>query len=340
MNRNIVLEILQTVIVAFIIAFVINIARIAIFDNGDFSSLFAFNREEWLRNSNINQMQEREQRRSINSRHETEQAPRYQENEPVINNFTSDNIIEIPLEQPVCFNGMTKEQVLDLRKKAIRTSPLFSDMYYQPSRSVFSIGDGLPWISLEGALHFNKIPIEKRVEGVSRESVGILNPELLYYLSTSENEDAEDANFRALYKDFYFVPYRATYDPATKTITAYIKGERKSGNYQPIYLSDSNAHDLGYNYAHMDFANNVGYYTDEKYSSSALLHNIQPLTGYYTIGSVCGVQGGCNNYAPYWQYYNHIYLKKIPASFNIKLWKNKPSDRTQKADMNFTMVFE
>ena len=77
---------------------------------------------------------------------------------------------------------MSRAEILNLRRRAVLTSPIFSNMDYEPNPEVFRIADGMPWISLDGALHFNKIPIEKRSEGLSRESIGILNPELLYYI--------------------------------------------------------------------------------------------------------------------------------------------------------------
>lgn len=332
MERSVVLDFLRLVLIAFVIAFVINLVRIATFGNGDFSLLLSpvGQRSDMLRNP-ARVTNNRSAARREN--HVTEQ------NVPRINSRIND-LTEIPLEKPMCFNGMSKSEVLNLRRKAVKTSPLFSDMNYEPSSRVFNIGDGLPWISLEGALHFSKIPVKDRVVGASRESVGILNPELLYYLSTSENEDVESADFKTLYKDFYFIPYKVTYNKATKTITAYIKNETKNGDYQPIFLSDSNANDLGYKYAYMDKSRGVGIYSDQKYSNNSLKKDIKEISGYYTIGSACGYTGGCNNYAPYWQYYNHIYLKKIPASFNIKLWKNRPQSVEQKADINFEMIFE
>lgn len=330
MDRERILEFLRLVITAFIIAFIINLFRILVFENGNFALLLHNNETEQMMMHERRIQQHQGQNTSTNTN---------ATNTPVVNP-TSTETLKINMRSPICLNGMTREQVLDLRRQAVKNSPLFSNMKYEPNPQVFSIGDGLPWISLEGALHFKKIPVEKRVEGVSRESVGILNPELLYYLSTSENEDAETNDFKTLYKDFYFVPYKLTYTPQTKTITAYIKNKTNKGDYQPIFLSDSNAHDLGYNYAYMDKSSDVGTYSGDQYQNNSLKKDIKEITGYYTIGSVCGLSGGCNNYAPYWQYYNHIYLKRIPASFNIKLWKKRPNSVEQDADINFTMVFE
>jgi len=322
------LEFLRTVIAAFIIAFIINLLRIAIFENGDYTRLIS---PSGILNNDI---QEIENRRNVSEQNTVQ----IKSNNPEINQ--NSGIIEISTEDFMCFNNLSKNEILNLRRNAVSTSPVFSNMSYEPNPNVFGIGDYKPWISTEGALHFNKISKEKRIIGPSRDSIGILNPELLYYVSIAENEDVENTNFKTLYKDFYFAPYKVTYDSDTNTITAYIKNEHKEGNYQPLFLSDSNAHDLGYNYAIMDLSKNIGFYSDSPYKESTLKSDIQSITGYYMIGSACGIEDGCNNYAPYWQYYNHLYIKRLPAWFNIKLWKNKPANTEQTPDINYKMVFE
>ena len=65
--------------------------------------------------------------------------------------------VSIPLESPRCLNFMSKEEVLGLRREAIETSPIFSNMDYSPDSEVFRIVDGKPWISIEGALNFSQI---------------------------------------------------------------------------------------------------------------------------------------------------------------------------------------
>ena len=163
-----------------------------------------------------------------------------------------------------------------------------------------------------------------------------MNPELLYYISLAEYGSKD------FYKDYYFVPYKLNYNPNTKTITAYYKHERNpNGTYQAIWLADANAHDLGYNFAYMDYSNNIGFYeisaTNE---DNTLKTDIKGITGYYMHGTACGMPGGCNNYAPYWQYYNAFYLDDLPAEVNIKLWRSQPANPTDNADINFRMIFE
>ena len=319
MDRNTVLEFLRMFLIAFVIAMGINLLRVLIFEGSRTD----------IERSVISQIEDFMDEGNAGS-----QLGNYH------NRTSSADLIDIPMAPLEEFSYMSREDILNLRKIAIAESPIFSDKHYSPSPDVFRIEDGLPWISADAALHWSKTNVKDRAKGVTRDSIGILNPELLYFVSLAENEDAQ-SEYKVLYKDFYFMPYKVTYIPATKTIVANIKNDRvENGDYQPIHLADSNAHDLGYKYAYMDHSSNVGFYKDGEYLGNYLKSGIKETTGYFMRGSVCGIPGGCNNYAPYWQYYNSFYLKDLPATVHIKLWKNYPASISQEADINFEMVFE
>ena len=328
MERQGLLEILRMILIAFVIAFVINLFRVAIFTDWDDAPRFENITEPEPAPAPI------EESNNINTG----------KNTPHINTNIDDNGINIILTPMENFSGLSKARILEKRIDAMRTSLIFSQMNYSPNQSVYQITDGLPWISAEGALHWSKSSNEEKINGVSRDSIGILNPELLYFVSISENEDVVDSNFNTLYKDFYFVPYQVNYNPKNKTIIARIKNnkrnERGKNNYQPICLADSNAHDLGYKYAHMDSYENIGFYSESPYKNNTLASGIKETTGYYMHGSACGIPGGCNNYAPYWQYYNYFYIYDFPAKIHIKLWKNRPQSVEQQADISYLMIFE
>ena len=326
MDRQRITEILGTILVAFAIAMVINFFRVLIFQDGDF-------RQAFFRTNNTNT-------ESLNTVTTEQPEQTTSENIPIVNADLSDEIINIPISPLKELSGLSKAEILELRRDAIKTSPIFSDMDYNPSPEVYRIDDGMPWISMYSAIHWSKATDKQKIEGVSRDSAGILNPELLYYISATVGQDA-DTHYVVLYKDFDFLPYKAEYSPGTKTITVYIKNERvEHGRYQTITLADANAHDLGYKYSYMDKYKNIGFYKEKLYKNNRLNSDIKEVTGWYMHGPACGIPGGCNNYAPYWQYYNQFYLDGLPASFNIKLWKEKPNSPEQDADMNYRMVFE
>ena len=70
-----------------------------------------------------------------------------------------------------------------------------------------------------------------------------------------------------------------------------------------------------------------------------LSNSIVDTRGYYHRGYACGLPSGCNNNSPYVPEYE-FYLTNTPASFNIKLWKNRPMHESQRADLNYQIIFE
>lgn len=325
MERHAVLEFLRMVLIAFAIAMVINFLRVIVFEGVNFQQAFFRTNNA---SSNAVDIEADEPHELTNG------------NSPIINTNSENEVVNIPISPLKELSGLSKAEILKLRTDAVNTSPIFSDMSYEPSPEVFKIDDGMPWISVYSALNWAKATDEQKARGVSRDSAGILNPELLYYVSATQGQNA-DVHYVVLYKDFDFLPYKAEYNPATKTITVHIKNDRvEHGRYQTISLADANAHDLGYNYAYMNSYNNIGFYTEKNYRNNSLKSGIKRITGWYMHGPACGLPGGCNNYAPYWQYYNEFYLDGLPASINIKLWKNKPENVNQDADINYQMIFE
>ena len=157
----------------------------------------------------------------------------------------------VPLNDMQPFSGLTREEILQKRKNAVYRSTVFGARSgYEPSASVFQIDDGAPWI---GAYQIACIGVNNSRDigaGLSRESVGILNPELLFYINVLSY--AFQSRGLPCSADDYLIPYRVDYDPLRKTITArvgYSPLYRKSGRFEGIVLEDANARDLGYNYA-------------------------------------------------------------------------------------------
>ena len=323
MDRERIVELLRMVLTAFVIALIVILAVEPL------RSMFYFN--TYLgRYSNYAIMPE------------TYSSYDNSRNTPEINIYPAyRREVDIPMTPERALSGMTKEEILNIRYKEMRTSPVFSRMRYTPDSYVFQIDDGLPWISKYGQMHWSEATEKEKTEGITRDSTGIMNPELLYYVSVIDFYKKDEDEGKYLYNTFNFLPYRVTYTPNNKTITAYIRNERnENGDYLPINLCDSNAHDLGYHYAYMDSYSNLGFYKKDQYKNNYLKSGIKDITGYFMHGTACGIPGGCNNYAPYWQYYNKFYLKDLPASFNIKLWRNRPLSTEDDADINFRMVFE
>ena len=320
MDRQALTELLRLILIAFVIAFVINLVRVLIFS-------------DWHVNNFNNNHQTVEQTRST----DRQSNLTGQNNNARLSSNNSDEVyIELaPMEE---FSGLTKAEILQKRTDAVLSSPIFRYQYYTPSPEVYMIDDGMPWISAYAALHWKEVPKSEVPNGVSRDSRGILNPELLFDVVMCAFPNIIPNYDNKYDKDLYFIPYKVVYNSNTNTITAYIKNFRNKDFFvQEISLSDVNAHDLGYRYAFMDEFNNITFY--QKNENNNISTQIYRTNGYYMHGSVCGVVGGCNNYAPYQPQYQ-FYLQDLPASVNIKLWEAMPSNKEQKADLNYRIVFE
>ena len=244
----------------------------------------------------------------------------------------------IRISDMINFSDLNSEDILTLRSQAVKTSPVFKDLHdYVPSREVFEMEDGLPWIgAMQAACVGTEGPNYQIGEGDSRESLMILNPELILHpliptiLNNSPNECDES---------YYFVPRKVVYYEDTKTITTYIdlsSVKAKLGYIpQPYFLETANPRDLGYSaifasdYYNLDF--------DNQTDNMAL--NISEPRGFWHRGYACGLPEGCNNYSPRDTRYE-IRIKKLPAAIRVKLWKNTPRFKNKRADLTYEIVFE
>ena len=246
-----------------------------------------------------------------------------------------DEVVNINIEPLEELSGLSAAEILKMREEAVKSSPLFVNRQdYEPNPSVFRIEDGLQWISAHQISCYgadNNLNIGK---GPSRECVGILNPELMFYSDVPSYHLAK--RNKTCSKDDYLLPYKANYTPKDNTIHVYSRYQplrEKLGYFDYIYITDSNAHDLGYNYVFADKTSNIRFKVD-KFTSEPI-----KTRGYYHRGYACGLQEGCNNYSPHETGYT-FYLTDLPAKLHIKLWNQQPASTSQEADLNYEMIFE
>ena len=251
-----------------------------------------------------------------------------------LNDYDKNNeVVNINIEPLEKFSGLSREDILSMRKEAVQSSPLFINRKdYEPSPEVFRIEDGLQWI---GAHEISCNGTTPNIgEGTSRESLGILNPELMFYVTVPSFGFSKRG--KECSKNDYIMPYKANYTPEDNTIHVYIKYaplKEKLGYFGNIVITDANAHDLGYNYAFADRISNI------RFKVNKFHKEIIKTRGYYHRGYACGLQEGCNNYSPFETGYE-FYLTDFPAKIDIKLWNQKPVSSTETADLNYQMVFE
>lgn len=241
----------------------------------------------------------------------------------------------IPIAPMQKFSGLTKAEILSKRLSAVKSSPVFGDVSdYRPSDGVFQIEDGLPWIGAYEITCFGVDKTRNIGDGDSRESVGILNPEMLYgiVMGTFAFHDKTGCS-----EADYLIPHKLEYDRRSNTVSAYIDYSafyRKNKTFYGIILEDANAADLGYSYAFADETRNIRFKNGRNFSTETTA-----TSGFFHKGHSCEAASGCNNYSPYESRY-HLYLTGLPALLHIKLWKKRPADPVEPADINYEIVFQ
>lgn len=249
-----------------------------------------------------------------------------------VHSFTEDyGTISIqPMEN---FSGLTVSEILSKRINAVSLSKYFSDNPdYKPNPNVFKIENNLPWISAhemscEGLQYSKKIG-----DGLSKESVSILNPELLYTIQISSYA----FKYAKLGCDSvdYLIPTYVSYHKKHKEIIAHINYHsfiNKNRKFFPISLNDANAKDLGFNFAFTDNYKNIKFANE----------NINLSTNLLTTNGVYHYDKStkCNNYAPLNSGLQFT-ITELPAHLAIKLWKQEPQDITDEPDILYTIHFE
>ena len=243
----------------------------------------------------------------------------------------------IPVAPMQKFSGLTKDEILAKRLRAVRNSRVFGHLGdYRPSAAVFQIEDGYPWI---GAYEITCHGVRGSTDigrGESRESVGILNPELLFVINMPSFAFHSKTGCAPV---DYLIPFRADYDRASRTVSAFIDASgfyRKNRTVFGIILEDANARDLGYDHVFADDVQNVRFKESVNLSTA-----VTRTSGFFHRGGSCGKPEGCNNYSPYESRY-HFYIPdpERPAKVHIKLWKERPENERAPADMNYELIFQ
>lgn len=307
-------ELFSCIALAFIIALGINVLRNFITD--------LLNPEKTVSNSEVQQNNSSLLRKTY--------IPEQQQT----NSYSDDNEeMKLQITPMRKLSGLSADEIKNMRRKAVSNSIFASDKY-TPNPDVYLIEDGLQWM---GAYEItcNGADGNKNIgNGASRESVGILNPAMIFYI----NMNSSHFSTRNYCSEVdYLIPYKLTYNPKTKTISAYINYKdyyEKNKVFYNNVLNDTNARDLGYNYSYMDSFENIRFKHETNLSNSVV-----PTQGCFHRGYSCGLPEGCNNYSPYVSEYE-FYLTGVPAKIHIKLWKRQPIFEGQKADLNYELIFD
>ncbi len=244
------------------------------------------------------------------------------------------------------YNGMTKEEIYKSRKAQMKRS-IFNPPLYTPKEEVFGqIKSEKPWWGLNqrACSEFGN-PNFDRTAGYSALSKYINNPNALIVVDYpfSLNSKQDNIGFcstpfsRLMPSGFTYYKNKklivAKYKIYNKTLSAKINWQGKDIPYF-LTLNGLNARDLGYDYVYAIDARNVKMMQKHNVSNT-----VYKFKDFIHVGSSCGVPGGCNNISPH-QRELDFYITGFPARITFKLWKEKPSKRTKKADFYYTIIFE
>lgn len=253
-------------------------------------------------------------------------------------NKANDDVIDIKVNGMRNFSGKTKAEIYKIRKHYVSKS-IFKSKDYEPNEEVFGqIEDRLPWRSIfTEACSAGLKPVETK--GWSEESRFIDNPAMLiglYNKPIRKNHQARCDGTLA-----WVIPYRITYSPKEKLITAYYSNlQFLAATYD---IETINAQDFGYKYGKM-YSKHKIYFLDKNDNISK---NIYEFRDFIHRGQSCGVPGGCNNMSPYIKGYVFTPILGISGTYSFlkhsidfKLWKQKPKDSDVTPDMTYRIVFD
>lgn len=234
------------------------------------------------------------------------------------------------------FSGKTKDEIYQIRKQFVNES-FFKNENYTPSEEVFgAIEDNLPWRSIYTDVC---APNPKNIitDGLSEESRYINNPSMLIGIQYF-NYPKEDY-LRCDGTIIWTMPYKITYVPEKKFITAYYKDLHYLGDDAAYILVTLNAQDFGYRYGKMYAGTEFLYKQDYNISN-----NIIEFRQNIHKGFSCEKESGCNNASPYMPELVFAprlnYLNKIEKSILFKLWKEMPENDSVEPDMTYKIVMD
>ena len=226
------------------------------------------------------------------------------------------------------YNNVTKEQVYNFRKYYVNKT-IFNDKEYVPSEEVFGgINEKNKWLGIRA---FSCVgPNTLAYQSMSKESKFINNPSILvgidYVYFPKEYMNCSEPD--------YIMPKQLSFSKDEKTfyVTYNIPENQRERLFKLVGL---NARDLGFKYGFCRKVNNITFVN----RADNISKDVYEFKDAIRPDASCGVKGGCNNNVSYQEelFFN---LYSSPATFELKLWKEKHENVFAKHDMNLTIILE
>ncbi|MEZ4535682.1 MAG: hypothetical protein R3D26_11895 [Cyanobacteriota/Melainabacteria group bacterium] len=266
-------------------------------------------------------------------------------NELRLGKSVADEVVEIPLQPMLELDYLSRESVLNMRKKLVDEKNSLLARPYSPESVIFSqIVSGKPWWGIIGCSVYGQG--QRSIEGLSEESRFLLNPYLLVGVSSWSNEiwdlDKIQRNPKVLLQpDFPYCwqPSILRYYPARSAlqvayeVSSYNQALTKFKNYlKPGEVVDRfnlvayNARDFGFNYLYVPVEECKNIENAEKVAAPV------QIVQFIHCGGSSGYNGGCNNMSPLQKEINEFYVKALPATVKVKLWRSHPGNISRDPD--------
>ena len=268
----------------------------------------------------------------------------------ILSNLTK-NRISVKINPLTDFNYKSKSEIYAVREKFVQQS-IFKNKNYKPNEEVFGdMATGMPWVSI---MYQNYETDRKHPHfGLSEESRFINNPSGLVMLNMDAdilvNEKiVSAANVSAtttkdIKNSMLLLPESITYIKNKNTVLIKysintffyslkdtVKNNRQY--YKVFCLDCLNARDFGYNWIFAYDSKNISFNENSVKDKAVELKNKIALVKYEN--EEYGVNNSIMNSKELF-----FGIISLPASINLKLWKNKPNDvYTDKASINVELL--
>ena len=264
--------------------------------------------------------------------------------------------LTIKLAPPMEFDGLTRDQIFDIRREAVAHYRGLLGHDYEPSDAVFGqIVDGLPWWGMDGLYYYGTG--EPSIAGPAEESRFVLNPYLLVGLdvwgwsvfnSSRLQWDTSRITPEMVAQDNFppvcqaqEVHWDAAHRAAdvTYAVTACL-AEVNRWTVNPVTLQDGYFDIIAYNAR--DFNLNWIYiwYPTPDYPAVPMGDKPIKIPHFLHRGPSCQYPGNCNNMSPFVPQLDSYYLASVPATVTAYLWKDEPESRNSTPDMIFTIYLK
>jgi hypothetical protein len=246
---------------------------------------------------------------------------------------TDPNSINVAINAMIELDFKTKTEIYSIRNKYVAEHPeillKLTDKPYNPSEAIFGqIVSEKPWWGILGIYYYGNGNMS--IEGPSEESRFIANPYLLVALCECNAYNTGKAPSGG--EPSYPKPTTLLWNPSSLwmqvvyNVSDYFRSYCNKPDTRKLNLVAYNARDFGFNYLYVvpDQSTNV--------TSLNKTGQAAQISQFIHLGSSCGYPGGGNNMSPY-QEELIIQVGEVPARTYINLWRNKPANVKQRADL-------